>query len=142
MLLLMMKDIMAFSWKRSFFWKTQFLIFLLYVTHVLTDWFSVINLVINCPCIPFCLLYYMQVGNNERRDEMPYDEPPKTDFQHLIRSPREGQLLCFFPKYLLICVLDLLNAKYSVLVQHLLSDKGMHNLVRFDLTQPSGFESS
>ncbi|TYK14253.1 DNA (cytosine-5)-methyltransferase 1 [Cucumis melo var. makuwa] len=29
------------------------------------------------------------VENDERRDEMPYDEPPKTEFQHLIRSPRE-----------------------------------------------------
>ncbi|KGN66422.1 DNA (cytosine-5)-methyltransferase CMT3 [Cucumis sativus] len=29
------------------------------------------------------------VENDERRDEMPYHEPPKTEFQHLIRSPRE-----------------------------------------------------
>ncbi|XP_038878295.1 DNA (cytosine-5)-methyltransferase CMT3 [Benincasa hispida] len=29
------------------------------------------------------------VGNDERRDEMPYGEAPKTEFQHLIRSPRE-----------------------------------------------------
>lgn len=38
----------------------------------------------------FCLLNYMQIANDERRDEMPYEKPPKTEFQHLIRSPREG----------------------------------------------------
>ena len=43
-----------------------------------------------CAYILFCLLCYMQVENDERRDEMPYHEPPKTEFQHLIRSPREG----------------------------------------------------
>ncbi|XP_022929610.1 DNA (cytosine-5)-methyltransferase CMT3-like [Cucurbita moschata] len=29
------------------------------------------------------------IANSERRDEMPYDQPPKTEFQCLIRSPRE-----------------------------------------------------
>ena len=41
----------------------------------------------------FRLLNHMQIANSERRDEMPYDQPPKTEFQRLIRSPREGQLL-------------------------------------------------
>ncbi|XP_023516647.1 DNA (cytosine-5)-methyltransferase CMT3-like isoform X1 [Cucurbita pepo subsp. pepo] len=34
------------------------------------------------------------VGNDERRDEMPYDKPPLTEFQRLIRLPREERFDC------------------------------------------------
>lgn len=53
------------------------------------------------PCYYFCLFcaafndlnIYLQVENNEERNEMPYGSEPETEFQHFIRLRRDGELM-------------------------------------------------
>jgi hypothetical protein len=43
-------------------------------------------------------MFFIQVENNEHRDEISYSKPPQTEFQKLIRLGKDGMLLCLLPK--------------------------------------------
>lgn len=83
----MMKAVRLSS-KRNFFLVMQYLISRLYVY-------------LKYPVITFVyfahafndLNIYLQVENNEERNEMPYGSEPETEFQRFIRQRRDGELM-------------------------------------------------
>jgi hypothetical protein len=46
-------------------------------------------------CFPNVIyfFYFIQVGNYEQHDEMPYDKAPMTEFQRFIRLGKDGKFL-------------------------------------------------
>lgn len=51
--------------------------------------------------------------NNEPRDEMPYTDEPKSDFQHFIRMGRDGESTYFACRAIRFCCSTFASEKYQ-----------------------------